>query len=48
MRSGPHTFPGRGQEGIGQVAQVEEGALQCDGWGDDKGLVILVLLGQRL
>lgn len=42
MRSGPYTS--RGQAGVGQVAQGEgEGALQRDGWGDDKGLIILVL-----
>ena len=29
--------------GIGQMVQVGEGALQWDGWGDDKGLVILLL-----
>ena len=42
MRSGPHIFPSRGQEGVGQFVQGR-GALQQDGWGDDKGLVILIL-----
>lgn len=43
-RGGLHTFPRRGQEGAGQVAQSSgAGALQGDRWGDDKGPVILIL-----
>jgi len=38
VRNGPHTFPSRGQEGVGQVALDR-------GRGDEKGLVILVLAG---
>lgn len=44
LRNAPHTFPRRGQEGAGQVAQSSgAGALQGDRWGDDKGPVILIL-----
>ena len=43
LKSGPHTFPSRGQKGVGQVSQGGEGASQGDRWGNDKGLGILVL-----
>ena len=33
VRSGPHAFPGRGQEGVGQVAQGGEGGVTMRGMG---------------
>lgn len=37
------SFLGRGRKEQARLLKVEEGTLQLDGWGDDKGLVVLVL-----
>ena len=42
MRSGPHTFSRRMQEGVGQVAPGGGGDITVRWWGI-KGLVILIL-----
>ena len=44
MRSGPHTFPSRGQEGVGQVVQkgLKISVTIAMGQRGDEGLLIFI------